>query len=169
MGLDGVEDGVHACTVTALEDGEVCAIPYRRWLEVCGNGGAGLRERMHRMLGVELARARRLKLLLTLAHAEPRVAAFLLMISARMAARGYSPFDFQLRMSRADIGSYLGLTLETVSRSLSALDRHGWIEVSKKHVHLLCPEQLAALCEAEVPGSGVPRITPHRGRDVLVA
>lgn len=162
MGLDAIADRQYPCTLTALEDSEACVIPYRQLLEVSEGASSALRERVQRLLSVELARDRRLKLLLTQSHAEARVAAFLLMISARMQARGYSPTEFQLRMSRADIGSYLGLTLETVSRALSACEARGWTEVRKKRVKLIAPAQLRALCEAELPGAAPTHVAPRK-------
>jgi len=93
-------------------------------------------------------------LLMLVAHAnsDARVAAFLLQMSHRLAERGFSPDEFQLRMSRADIGSYLGLTLETVSRTMSALDARGWVRVHKKRLRLLRRDSLAQLCDEVLPG-----------------
>jgi CRP/FNR family transcriptional regulator, anaerobic regulatory protein len=70
-------------------------------------------------------------------RAEERLAAFLLNVSQRFAARGYSATDFHLRMTRDEIGSYLGLKLETVSRAFSKLQEEGLIEVQQKHIRLL--------------------------------
>jgi CRP/FNR family transcriptional regulator len=77
------------------------------------------------------------------------VSAFLVTMSARMRARGYSSREFHLRMSRAEIGSYLGVTMETVSRTLSALARRGVVEVQRKYVRILDPEALQVEAEAE--------------------
>jgi CRP/FNR family transcriptional regulator, anaerobic regulatory protein len=70
---------------------------------------------------------------------------FLINLSARYAARGYSPNTFQLRMSREDIGNYLGLTIESISRLLSRFKKQGWLQVDKREVTLLDPAKLKAM------------------------
>lgn len=81
-------------------------------------------------------------------RAETRVVAFLLNLSQRFVARGYSPVEFHLRMSREEISSYLGLTIETVSRALSHLRDSGLIAVQKKHIQLLDVPALKSLLAA---------------------
>ena len=87
-------------------------------------------------------------LLLGSMHAEERLAAFLLSLSQRFEQRGYSRSEFVLRMTRAEIGSYLGLKLETVSRVLSRFSHDGLIEVNQKHVRIFDPEGLRAIVSA---------------------
>jgi CRP/FNR family transcriptional regulator len=82
--------------------------------------------------------------------AEERLAAFLLNLSQRMKARGYSPREFHMRMSRAEIGSYLGMKLETVSRTFSAFQKQELLEVDKKHVRITDLEGLARCIEMRV-------------------
>ena len=84
----------------------------------------------------EIVRESGLMLLLAGLSAEARVATFLLNLSTRMQDRGYSPSSFTLRMTREEIGSYLGMQLETVSRALSRFQREGWIVVSGKNIEL---------------------------------
>jgi CRP/FNR family transcriptional regulator len=84
-------------------------------------------------------------LLLGNMRAEQRFAVFLVNLSARYATRGYSANRFQLRMSREDIGNYLGLTIESISRLLSRFKKQGWLEVDKREVTLLDPVKLKAL------------------------
>lgn len=86
-------------------------------------------------------------LLLGSMRAEQRLAVFLVNLSRRFRRRGYSPSDFQLRMTRADIGSYLGMTLETVSRLFSRLQEHGIVEVRQRHVRLVDADRLRAIAE----------------------
>ena len=93
----------------------------------------------------EIVREHSLMMLLGSMNAEERLAAFLLNISQRMKARGYSASEFHLRMSRAEIGSYLGMKLETVSRTFSAFAHQRLLEVDKKHVRIL---DLAGLQQA---------------------
>jgi len=133
MGLDGLASGRHASTATALEDTEVCAIPYANLSELA-TASTELQGAMARLMSREIVREHSLMMLLGSMNAEERLAAFLLNLSQRMKARGYSPHEFHLRMSRAEIGSYLGMKLETVSRTFSAFQRQGLLEVDKKHV-----------------------------------
>lgn len=136
LGLDGVATGSHASTAIALEDTEVCAIPYSQ-LAHLASGHPAMYLSLTRLLGGEIVRDHQLALLLGSLTAEERVCAFLTNVSDRMKARGYSASEFHLRMSRADIGSFLGLTIETVSRAFSSLKRQKLIEVDKKHVRIL--------------------------------
>lgn len=136
MGLDAVGSGKHASTAVALEDAEICSIPYARLFEL-GSANPGLQQLVARLMSVEIVREHGLMALLGMMNAEERVSAFLLNISRRLEARGYSPRDFHLRMTRADIGSYLGMKLETVSRTLSAFQQRGLLEVDKKHVRIV--------------------------------
>ena len=77
-------------------------------------------------------------------NAEERLSTFLINLSQRLAARGFAANDFVLRMSREEIGSYLGLKLETVSRTLSRLHHDGIVSVEHKHIRILQPQ---ALCQ----------------------
>jgi len=135
MGLDGLAHGQHASSATALEDAEVCAIPYAHLTELsAGNGG--MQHVISRLMSREIVREHSLMALLGSMNAEERLAAFLLNLSQRLKARGYSPTEFHLRMSRAEIGSYLGMKLETVSRTFSAFAQQRLLEVDKKHVRI---------------------------------
>lgn len=138
MGLDGIADGRHASSSSALEDAEVCAIPYASLLELAGgNGGnSGLRHAINRLLSREIVREHSLMVMLGSMNAEERLASFLLNLSQRLLARGYSASEFHLRMSRAEIGSYLGLKLETVSRTFSAFQQQRLLEVDKRHIRI---------------------------------
>ena len=144
LGLDGVATGHHGSTAIALEDTEVCAIPYSQLAHLAA-AHAGMYLSLTRLLGGEIVRDHQLALLLGSLTAEERVCAFLTNVSDRMKARGWSAVEFHLRMSRADIGSFLGLTIETVSRAFSALKRQRLIEVDKKHVRILDIAQLRTL------------------------
>jgi CRP/FNR family transcriptional regulator, anaerobic regulatory protein len=143
MGFDATVSGRHPTTARALEDAEVCVLPYSQLTDAC-SAESGLHTQMLRMAGAEIVRDQRLLALMGRTHSEQRVAAFLLSLSMRMRERGFSPSEFLLRMTRAEIGSYLGTTLETVSRSLSAFARRGYITVRRRQIHLLDPEGLRA-------------------------
>jgi CRP/FNR family transcriptional regulator len=143
MGFDGLAQGKHASAAQALEDAQVCAIPYAHLNELAA-GNAGMQNIVGRLMSREIVREHGLMMLLGSMSAEERLAAFLLNLSQRMKARGYSPSEFHLRMSRAEIGSYLGMKLETVSRTFSGLQQQGILEVDKRHIHVLDLERLAA-------------------------
>jgi CRP/FNR family transcriptional regulator len=107
LGLEGIGRGQHACDAIALEDSDVCVIPYAR-LENLGRDLVGLQRQLHRLMSQEIVRETDMMLLLGSMRAEERLAAFLLNLSQRFAARGYSASEFNLRMTREEIGSYLG-------------------------------------------------------------
>ena len=139
VGMDGIGTDHHAADVTALEDSEVCVIPYARLEE------AGLQRQLHRVMSRELVRDQGVMMLLGTMRAEERLAAFLLNLSQRFTARGYSPNEFHLRMKREEIGSYLGLSLETVSRLFSRFQAEGLVAVQQKHIRILDVEGLRAV------------------------
>jgi CRP/FNR family transcriptional regulator len=105
VGTDALAVERHPFNVVALEDSEVCVLPYAR-LRAATLRSAAVQRQLHRLMSREIVRAQRLALLLGSMRAESRVAAFLLDVSKRFAARGYSPARFHLRMTREDIGSY---------------------------------------------------------------
>ena len=149
MGLDGVAQGNHASSATALEDAEVCAIPYAHLTELAA-GSSGTQHLISRLMSREIVREQSLMMLLGSMNAEERLAAFLLNLSKRLKARGYSASEFHLRMTRAEIGSYLGMTLETVSRTFSAFQQQRLLEVDKRHIRILDPDALARAFEIRV-------------------
>ncbi len=144
MGMDGISTDRHACNGTALEDGEVCVIPFPR-LEEIAHQVRSLQHQFHKVMSREIVRDQGVMLLLGSMRAEERLAAFLLNLSQRFVARGYSPAEFHLRMTREEIGSYLGLKLETVSRIFSKFQSEGLISVQQKHIRILHVEGLEAL------------------------
>jgi CRP/FNR family transcriptional regulator, anaerobic regulatory protein len=149
LGLDGLAHGQHASAAIALEDAEICAIPYAHLMELAAVS-PNLQHIVSRLMSREIVREHSLMMLLGSMNAEERLAAFLLNISQRMKARGYSASEFHLRMSRAEIGSYLGMKLETVSRTFSAFQHQRLLEVDKKHVRILDMDGLARAFETRV-------------------
>ncbi|MDN0074943.1 fumarate/nitrate reduction transcriptional regulator Fnr [Crenobacter sp. SG2303] len=144
MGLDGISANVHGCDAIALEDSEVCELPFSR-MESLGREIPSLQHHFYRLMSREIVRDQSVMLLLGNMKAEERLAAFLLNLSSRLSSRGFSANDFILRMSREEIGSFLGLKLETVSRTLSKFAQQGWLSVDHKHIKLEQPEALKAL------------------------
>ena len=136
IGLDGIADDRHGCEAVALEDMEACVIPFDR-LEDLARTVASLQRNLHQFLSREIGRDQNVMLLLGSMRAEERLAVFLLNLSDRYRRRGYSATEFVLRMTREEIGSYLGLKLETVSRLLSRLQEEGLLQVQGRTVKLL--------------------------------
>ena len=136
MGLDGIGTERHTCDAVALEDSDVCVIPFER-LEGLSREMEALQHHFHKVMSREIVREHGVMMLLGSMRAEERLAAFLLNLSQRLSMRGYSPNEFNLRMTREEIGSYLGLKLETVSRVFSKFQEEGLIAVQQKHVRIL--------------------------------
>jgi len=135
LGLDGIAARRHGVAAVALEDALVFVIPYDD-LNGLFKEFAALQHEFHLVMGREIVRAQALMLLLGSQAAEGRIVAFLLDLIGRLQARGFSSSKFVLRMSREEIGSCLGLQLETVSRTLSRLHSVGVLEVSKRCIHV---------------------------------
>ena len=136
LGMDGISHDRHNCDAIALEDSEVCTIPYDR-LEQLAHDIPSLQRHFHKVMSREIVRENGVMMLLGVMRAEERLAAFLLNLSQRLNARGYSALEFNLRMTREEIGSYLGLKLETVSRAFSKFQADGLIEVDQKYVRIV--------------------------------
>jgi CRP/FNR family transcriptional regulator len=136
LGMDGISNEAHSCNAIALEDSEVCVIPFGQ-LEQLSSEISALQHHFHKVMSREIVRDHGVMMLLGTMRAEERLAAFLLNLSQRFTARGYSPQEFHLRMTREEIGSYLGLKLETVSRAFSRFQEEGFISVQQKHVRIL--------------------------------
>jgi CRP/FNR family transcriptional regulator len=143
VGMDGIASEKHATDVIALEDSEVCVIPYARLEE------PHLQRQLNKVMSRELVREQGVMMLLGTMRAEERLAAFLSNLSQRFLARGYSRDDFHLRMTRDEIGSYLGLSLETVSRLFSRFQDEGLITVQQKHIRILDIPGLKAMMSRE--------------------
>lgn len=148
IGLDGMSTGRHQCYAIALEDSEVCEIPYAK-LEMLFTEMLPLLRQFHRLMSEELSREQASMLLLGNMRAEQRFAAFLLNLSARYSARGYSASNFHLRMSREDIGNYLGLTIESISRIIGRLKTRSLVNISNREVELLDLPALRVIATGE--------------------
>lgn len=136
LGLDGIEAQRYRTEAVALEDSEVAIIPFPRIAHLGGKAGA-MQQFVYRLLSRQLAREHMQMWLLGSLGAESRVAAFLLILGERYAHLGYSDTRYNLRMTRLDLGSFLGLTQETVSRALSRFHEAGVIQVHNKELHIL--------------------------------
>ncbi len=153
IGLDAISTDVHTCDAVALEDSEICELPFNK-LEELSRKLPTLQRHLHKIMSREIVRDQGIMLLLGSMRAEERLAAFLLNLSQRFAARGLSASTFRLRMTRQEIGSYLGLKLETVSRTLSYFQESRLIDVKSKSIELLDMSGLLGLV-------GQQRATPY--------
>ena len=136
LGMDGIGAERYGCEAVALEDTECCVLPFGELGDLT-RSAAPLQRNLYRFLSREIARGQDIMLLLGSMRAEERLAAFLLNLSQRYRERGYSGTEFVLRMSRQEIGSYIGLKLETVSRLFSRFQQEGLIQVQGRSVKLL--------------------------------
>jgi CRP/FNR family transcriptional regulator, anaerobic regulatory protein len=133
VGLQGWASGRHGDTVVALEDSELTVLSRTaEWAHIA----FPLERALQRLLGREVQRAQWHLMLATRGSANQRIAGFLLDLSQRMVARGYSGTEFLLRMTRADLGDYLCLQLETVSRSLRSLQDQRLLEVEGRRLRI---------------------------------
>ena len=136
LGLDAIGDGYHQSDAIALEDSEACIIRFTEF-ESLASQIPTLQNQFHRILSRELTQDQRHLLALGSMRAEERLAGFLLNLSERLTARGYTNHEFDLRMSREEMGSYLGIQIETVSRMLSRFVEAGLIQIKQRHIKLI--------------------------------
>jgi len=141
IGLDAISSGYHPCGAKALETTSVCEIPFER-LEELAETIPGLGRQLLRIMSREIQSDEELLTLLGKKSAEERLATLLLSLAQRYGERGFSFKEFHLSMSRNDIGNYLGLAVETVSRLFSRFQQQNLIVVHNKHI---CIEHLGHL------------------------
>jgi CRP/FNR family transcriptional regulator len=146
VGLDGLHSGIYASSSIALETASVCELPYDRLEELC-HTLPGLNRQLMRVVSKEITTDQRMLLLLGKRTAEERLAAFLLSLSSRYQSRGLSATAFNLPMSRQDIGNYLGLAIETVSRLFAHFQKGGLLTVNRRQIVLVDIVSLRALVE----------------------
>ena len=144
LGLDGIGTDRHTCDAIALEHSQVCVIGYHQ-LEDLSRELPDLQRHFHRIMSRAIVHDHAVMLLLGNMRAEERVAAFLVNLTQRLRTRGFSASSLVLRMTRAEIGSYLGLKLETVSRAFSKFQDDGVLAVKQRQISVLDPEALQAL------------------------
>ena len=147
IGLDGIVSDQHTCSAVALEDAEVCVMPFDH-IEDLSREFPVLQKHVHKIMSREIVRENGMMMLLGNMSAEERLANFLVNLIQRLFARGQSQSEFILRMSREEIGSYLGLKLETVSRTFSKYSEEGIIEVKQRHIKILKPDVLKQLVKS---------------------
>jgi CRP/FNR family transcriptional regulator, anaerobic regulatory protein len=141
LGLDGVCTERHSSDAIAIEDSTVCIIPYEQLEALCCESKS-LQQQVLKLMSGEIVRESALMMLLGTMTAEQRVAAFLLNLSGRMKTRGYSAAEFNLRMTREEMGNFLGMKLETVSRMFSKFQREGLVQTNGKQIRIVDIEAL---------------------------
>jgi CRP/FNR family transcriptional regulator len=141
IGLDGIVTDHHNCNAIALEDAEVCVMPFAD-IEDLSREFPVLQRHVHKIMSREIVRENSVMMLLGNMRAEERLAAFLLNLVQRLHARGFSQSELTLRMTREEIGSYLGMKLETVSRTFSKFSDDEIIEVKQRYVKILNADAL---------------------------
>ena len=146
IGLDAIESGVHSCSAKVLETTAVCLIPYDQ-LEQLSMEIPSLQHQMFRLMSREISNESNMLILLGKRNADERLATFLLNLSNRYKQRGFSAIEFNLSMSRNEIGNYLGLAVETVSRLFTRFQDEGILRVERKHVEVIDIDALKAICE----------------------
>ena len=149
IGLDGIVNELHTCDAIALEDAEVCVLPFDRIEEISREINS-LQRHVHKIMSREIVREHGVMLLLGSMRAEERLAAFLLNLVQRLQARGFSKSELILRMTREEIGSYLGMKLETVSRTFSKFADDGMVEVKKRHIHICDADALKRIVNPQI-------------------
>ncbi len=141
LGMDGISKNTHASSAKALETAAICEIPFSS-LEKLSSMMPNLQRHFFQLMSREITEDQQLITLLSKNSADERVAALMLSISSRNARRKLSPTQFRLPMSRVDIGNYLGLTVETVSRVFSRMQKMDVLQVDNKEIEILDIEGL---------------------------
>ena len=157
LGLDGIGENHYQSNAIALEDSEACVVRFSDF-ESLARQIPSLQHQFHKILSRELTQDQRHLLSLGSLRAEERLASFLLNLSDRLAIRGYSPTEYHLRMSREEIGSYLGIQLETVSRLFSRFTESGLIQIKQRHIKLI---DMDGLIELAGKSSAIHCQSPH--------
>ncbi len=135
IGLDALFDGSYTCSVDALETSSACELPLIRLNELCAKI-PNLQYQLTRILSKEITTNHEQMFLLSNNSAKIKVATFLLMLSKRYGALGYSHTHFNLSMPRQTIASFLGLSNETVSRQLTLLCKEKIILVNQRAIQI---------------------------------
>ncbi len=146
VGLDGMSTGAYASNSVVLETASICELPYNKLEDLC-RSLSGLNRQMMRVVSKEITTDQEMLLLLGKRNAEERLAAFLLSLSGRYKSRGLSTTEFNLPMSRQDIGNYLGLAIETVSRLFAHFQKDRLLKVNRRNIELLDMPRLRAMVE----------------------
>ncbi len=144
VGLSGMDTELYPVSAIALETTSICEIPFDR-LDELSASLPQLRRQLMRIMSREIRDDQQMMMLLSKKTADERIATFLVNLSARFRARGYSPQQFRLAMSRNEIGNYLGLAVETVSRVFTRFQQNGLLAAEGKEINLINLIEICAL------------------------
>lgn len=167
LGIDGIDSGHHQSCTQALSSGELILIPYAALLSL-RQTHPDLYERIFNAISAELGRQLSMIRLVALRFAEARIARFLMLLASRHAALGYSESEFILRMRRCDISSLLGVTPETVCRTLTTLHALGIIEIRRHNVRIVDHRALSILERLPASPARLKQIEANRVRRRLL-
>lgn len=159
IGTDGIGDQVHVNDVIALSDADVVIVPFKR-LDLLSKLHPGLDASLFRIISQQLIEEQFALIAIGALCVESRLARFLLKYGKRMAGQGYSGRQFNLRMSRQDMGNYLGMKIETVSRTLTAMAGKGLIRVKQREITIVNADKLEILAR-----TGVVKNADHTDRE----
>lgn len=148
LGLDGMDNQIHSCSGVALDTATICELPIGDLNVLCVKI-PGLQQQLLSLISNEITKDHTMLMLLARRNAEQKLATFLINLSGRFKARGYSADDFDLTMSRYDIGNYLGLADETVSRLISKFKDNNIIDANRKKISILDHGALCGVAEGE--------------------
>lgn len=151
LGLDSIDAGKHVSTAKALETSAVCEIPFNQ-VQSLSQSIINLQSQMYRLLSREIRHDQELQMLLSKKTAEERIGAFLMNLSLRYEQRKLSANRFRLPMARTDIGNYLGLAVETVSRVFTKLQHDGVLSVDGKELEIIDRHRLCHIAHMEAMG-----------------
>ncbi|MEQ8289073.1 MAG: fumarate/nitrate reduction transcriptional regulator Fnr [Gammaproteobacteria bacterium] len=146
LGFDAVDNNMHSCSVVAMETTTYCSLPYNKLNEI-SQQIPDLQNQLFRLLSREFTKENQMLLSINRRPAEERIATFLVSLSGRFKRMGYSECAFNLPMSRQEIGNYLGLTIETVSRFLSRFQSNGLIDINRKEIRINDLPALHEICD----------------------
>lgn len=149
VGLDAFETGRHTCSTMAMETSTVCELPGEKLNHVC-QSVPGLHSQLQSLIGKEISADHSMLLLLGKKSAEEKLASFLVSLSRRFHERGFSPVEFNLCMSRQDIGNYLGLAVETISRLFAKFQEENLLAVDRRLIKIKDLQSLKSLVSTPV-------------------
>ena len=147
LGFDGIGNNTHGCNVVSMETSTVCEIPFER-IEELSLQIPVLQRHFFQLMSQQIESDHQMMMTLSKKNAEGRVATLLVSLSNRFSRRNLSAKSLRLPMSRMDIGNFLGLTIETVSRTFSRLQKEGIINVDGREIHINDNEKLHSVCHA---------------------
>ena len=144
IGLNGIHSGTCPDSIQALETTTACKIEFEQ-LDQLSVDLPKLRRQILKTMSKDICNEQNMLQLLANKNSDERVATFLLRLSNRFKARGFSESRFRLPMSRNEIANYLGLTVETVSRVFTRMQKNGFILVNNKEIQIIEPKALLKL------------------------